>query len=181
MIPASEQSIVLIGHRGSGKSTVGRLLAVRMDRDFLDADDVVQARAGMTISEIFTTQSESYFRELESQILQELATKQCAVISLGAGAVEDERNRERIARMGWVVWLSAPADVLHHRVISDAATATARPSLTADDPLEEIRKKLACRAPWYEGLADLQIDTTAQRPEQIAEAIQRHYSERKSR
>ena len=145
-------SIVLIGYRGSGKTTVGRALAQRLGWPFVDQDDQLVARAGLTIREIFAQHGEAYFRQLESQLLLESLKLENHVVSLGGGAVLAEHNRQAIAKAGHlVIYLRADADELHRRILSDPATAQQRPGLThLGGSVEEIRTLLAAREPLYQ-------------------------------
>ena len=165
------RNIVLIGYRGSGKSTVGRLLADRLGCDHIDTDEVVEAKSRRTIAAIFEQDGEEHFRGLESEVIAGLSSSDGAVISVGAGAVLYERNRKRISELGHVVYLAASAGELHRRVRADLGSETTRPPLTADDPRTEIRNTLAARMGHYRELAELQIDTSGLSPEAVAGRI----------
>ena len=164
-------NIVLIGYRGSGKSAVGKLLAARLGRPVLDTDELIQQRAGCSIAEIFERQGEAHFRSLEDGVIEELRSTRGAVISVGGGGVERPRNRELLAEMGHVVWLTAPAEELHRRITADSASESSRPRLTEGDALSEVRGLLSRRTPWYEELAAARIDTTGRQPAEVAETI----------
>ena len=170
-------SLWLIGYRGSGKTTVGRLLAERWSLPCLDADDLIEERAGRTIAEIFAASGEGAFRDLESLIVKELAERSKAgfqsVISLGGGAILREENRAAIRGAGSVVWLQADAESLLSRIQSDAATAARRPDLTSAGGLAEIRSLLAIREPIYRQCADLEIEAGGRDPVSIADDIER--------
>ena len=170
---SATRSIVLIGYRGSGKSTVGRLLAERLARQHIDTDRLIERRLNRTISEIFEHEGEGFFREAEAAVISELPADR-AVISVGGGAVEDRRNRKRLSEFGYVVWLSAAVEELHRRITADAAGGTCRPALSNDDPLIEIRTKLGARTSYYRELADLRIDTSGVAPSAVAQGIVDH-------
>jgi shikimate kinase len=101
-------NLVLVGLMGSGKSTVGRQLAERLGRSFIDTDAVVADRAGRTIAEIFQTDGEAAFRHMESQIIAEVTSAGGAVIATGGGAVLSAENRALMRQDSLVVWLQAP-------------------------------------------------------------------------
>jgi shikimate kinase len=169
--------IVIVGYRGSGKSVVGSLLASRLGYGFVDADLLLQARAGITISEMFATQGEAAFRALESQILTELLTAPewtHHVISTGGGVVISPDNRAFL-KSQYVVWLTASPEVLHERITGDPATAALRPNLTPTGGLEEVRVKLAEREPWYREVATLRLNSGRQSPEMLADTILSEY------
>ena len=152
-------NIVLIGYRGAGKSSVGRGLAARLGKLFVDTDTIVQERAGRSIRQIFEEQGEHVFREHEARALQAACLHENAVISVGGGAVMNPDNAARLKQAGRVVWLRAPAPILWRRICGDEASARQRPRLTPKGGLEEIVHKLADREPVYESLADQIIDT----------------------
>jgi shikimate kinase len=151
-------NVYLIGYRGVGKSTVARRLAQDLNRDFIDADEELERRAGKTIAEIFADGGEPAFRELEASVLADLVQRDGLIAALGGGVVLREDNRRAIAA-GKVVWLTADAETIHRRVTADAATSARRPNLTAGGGIAEIRELLANREPLYRACADLKIDT----------------------
>ena len=161
----------LAGFRGSGKSSVGRLLAEQLGRTWIDGDDQIEAAAGCSIREIFAQQGETGFRDLEQQAIAALAALPAAVVSLGGGAILRGENREQIRRSGVCVWLRVDVDTVIDRLTADATTAERRPALTALPQREEIEKLLADRGPLYEQVADLQLDTSGRTVAEIAEQI----------
>lgn len=160
--------IFLIGYRGAGKTTVARLVAERLGWTWIDADALLEERAGRTIRQIFATDGEKAFRDLESALLDELGRLQDHVIATGGGVPLREENRARL-KTGTVVWLKAPAEVLWQRLQGDATTAERRPNL-AQGGLAEIEELLRVRTPLYEACQNLTVDAT-QTPAEIAEAI----------
>ncbi|MFM9115953.1 MAG: shikimate kinase, partial [Planctomycetota bacterium] len=106
-LPAGWQNLFLIGYRGTGKSTVARLLAERLSWQAVDADEVLEAQAGRSIQAIFQTAGETTFRDLESQVVAQLAQGERQVVALGGGAVLREQNRVALAGRGVVLWLDA--------------------------------------------------------------------------
>lgn len=164
-------NIILIGYRGSGKSTVGPLLADRLGYACVDADTRLQRREGRTIKDIFDRDGEPAFRDLESELLKDLVAGDRQVLALGGGVVLRRENRDVLRNAGFVVWLAAEVDTLRERIEADAATATARPNLTASGGRDEIVALLAQREPLYRACADLVLDTTHASPEELVEAI----------
>lgn len=110
------RNIVLTGFMGVGKTTIGKRIAEFVQRRFTDSDDVIMARAGMTIPEIFAQHGEAYFRGLEREIALELATQERVVIATGGGMLVDEVNRAALSATGFVVCLDAPPDLIEERL-----------------------------------------------------------------
>lgn len=164
-------NVLLIGYRGSGKTTVGRLLAERLGWTFIDADEELQRRAGRSIADIFQPDGEPTFRDLEAALLRELVTGDRQVLSLGGGVVMRPENRELIQAAGIVVWLTADSETLWNRIRGDATTAATRPRLTSVGDREEIERLLALREPWYRDCATLIVDTRSETPTQIVASI----------
>jgi shikimate kinase len=162
--------VALIGYRGTGKTTVARLLAERLGWQWFDADERIEACAGSTIKEIFARGGESAFRTWEESVVAELTSCRDAVLALGGGAVLRESNRDAIRR-GWVVWLSADAATILQRVAADPSTASRRPNLTTAGGLAEIQQLLAAREPLYRECADFAVATVGKSPEQVAGEI----------
>jgi shikimate kinase len=169
-------NILLIGYRGTGKTTVGRLLAEQLDWAFVDADDEIEAAAGCSIAEIFTREGEAGFRDREARVVAELCSRKRHVISLGGGAVLRDENRAAIKRSGHVVWLTAAPEMILARVAGDANTSTRRPNLTTGGGLTEIEALLAARQPLYAEVASATIDTQERSPHEIAAEILRELS-----
>ncbi len=166
--------IFLIGYRGTGKTTVARELAARLGRDWVDADDVIEARAGKTIARIFAEDGEAAFREMEADAVAELSGRRERVIALGGGAVLREANRQAICGAGGsVVWLTASTDTILERLAADSATASRRPNLTTSGGREEVEALLAKRTPLYRQCATLVVDTERKTAVEAAEEILR--------
>lgn len=164
-------NVILIGYRGTGKSSVGRRLAQRLHRPFLDADEQLEERVGCSIAEYFASDGESAFRDRESEILAELVQQTDAVISLGGGAVLRPQNRQAIRQGGFVVWLQANPETLAKRLHADATTAGRRPALTTHDPMTEILALLEQRRPFYAECAEHTIDTERKSLDAIVDEI----------
>ncbi len=170
---STEQHVILIGYRGSGKTVVGRLLAGEMSRPHIDTDLLIEAQEGRSVAAIFEQDGEPYFRRIESEVIAGLAPNAPAVISIGGGAVAGEHNRKRLRGLGTVVWLQAAPEELHRRIAADRESAASRPPLSTTDALTEVRMMLANRSGWYEELADVEIDTTGKSPAEVAKLIPR--------
>jgi len=165
------QRLVLIGPRGSGKSTVGRLLAQALRWDFVDTDSLVEVAAGRSIAEIFAFSGEPAFRKLETEALKQALARQRCVISVGGGAVASRENRARLENAGLCVCLMASAEELQRRLDADPAGQSRRPPLTQTPGLEEMRQVLAQRRPFYEALAQQMVDTDGRTPQDVAAEI----------
>lgn len=166
-------SIVLIGYRGSGKTTVGRILAGRMGSAFVDCDEIIVARQGKSIREIFSSGGEEAFRKLETGVIAELAGKADHVIAVGGGAILREENRLALAEH-FVVYLRCEAGELLRRIRDDPGTSDNRPDLTdLGGGIEEIETLLRRREPIYRAAMDVELDVTNLSPEQAAEEVAR--------
>jgi shikimate kinase len=172
--PTPCERVFLIGPRGSGKTTVARLLAAALGWQWCDADAELERAAGRTIREIFAAEGEAGFRDREAAVLAELCQRPRCVIATGGGVVLRPGNRERLRRHGLVAWLTADVETLCVRLDGDATTASRRPALTgaasAAAP-EEVAAVLAAREPLYRECADLALDTARQPPEQVVAAL----------
>lgn len=152
-------NIVLIGYRCSGKTAVGRAVAAQLNRAFVDSDDLLEEKAGQPIERIVEERGWPFFRDLEKKVIQELSGRDGLVIATGGGVVIDEENIRYLKQKGFIIWLLAGADVLKDRMGGDQNEGRIRPSLTGQDPVEEIRMVLDRRAPLYEKAAHRKIDT----------------------
>jgi len=144
--------IVLIGMRGSGKSTVGRALAARLGRPFVDVDELIAELAGRSADEVLARDGEPAFRALEERALRLAAQRAVAVVATGGGSVLHADAFASLARGARVAWLDATPELLLQR-----ATARPRPPLTNLPPQEEIRALMSRRAPMYRAAADIVI------------------------
>ena len=164
-------NIYLIGYRCTGKTTVGQALAKRLGREFIDADDYLEAKAGRSIQRIFAEDGEPAFRKLECEVIAELAGRSNTIIAAGGGAVLNEANVQQMKQSGVCVLLEADAKTIHERMQADVRTALQRPSLTDKNPYAEIEHLLAFRRPYYDRAADLRFDTAKVSFEDVVEAI----------
>jgi shikimate kinase len=168
----SDSLLFLIGPRGSGKTTVARLLADELEWPWLDADDVLEERAGQSIRAIFAAEGEAGFRARESEVLAELCRLSCHIIATGGGVVLAESNRALLRSSGRVVWLTADVETLWQRMQADDATPERRPVLTVGGR-EEIAEVMRVREPLYRSCADLIVETGERTPAEIADEILR--------
>lgn len=159
--------VLLIGMMGAGKSTTGLLLAERLRWPYLDSDDEIERRTGMTVPEIWKTRGEPAFRAEESQVLVEACTSVApVVVSVAGGAVLAQENRPLIRSAGLVVWLRAEVSTLTTRVGAGAG----RPLLSSG-PAEALQRLHRERAPVYADLADEVFDVDRMSPPQVVDAI----------
>ena len=164
-------NIVLIGFRGTGKSTVGRLLAKRLERGFIDSDKHIEGTTGKTIKSIFEDDGEEGFRKIEADVIAELSEEDNKVISAGGGAVLREENVRNLKDNGFLVLLEATPEIINSRIAQDKKTTQQRPSLTDRKPLDEIKHLIAEREPAYKSAADFTINTSYVSCEDIVNEI----------
>ena len=151
------KNIVLIGFMGSGKSTVGRELHQRLGYPLVDMDHVIEQRAGKPITAIFAEDGEEAFREMETRLLEEMTDPAAPrrIISTGGGVVGREQNRALLRHLGYVVWLSAPINVILDRTGRNRE----RPLLHTENPAERIAALMAVREPLYQDSSHLKVET----------------------
>ncbi len=160
--------LALVGYRGTGKSTVGRIVANLMSRAFVDADTALEARLGRSIGQVFEQDGEPAFRDWEESVLAELtALPHKAVLATGGGVVLRESNRRLLRRFGVVIWLRAEPGVLAARL----ATDTQRPALTSAGTLDEIGAVLAQRESLYHAVADAVVDTNGKDADAVSHDV----------
>lgn len=155
-------NIYLIGMMGAGKSTAGQVLAQRLGYQFFDTDAVITQAAGCSISQIFAESGEAVFRNLETQVLSQLAAHRRLVVATGGGIVLERMNWSHL-RHGLIVWLNPTLETLWQRLQTD----TTRPLLQDSNPRQTLEQLLMQRQPLYQQ-ADLCIEVT---PEDDAETV----------
>ncbi|MFZ3013432.1 MAG: shikimate kinase [Nitrospira sp.] len=161
-------NVVLIGYRGTGKSTVGKLVAERLGRVLVSTDAELVKSAVQNIPEIVEQHGWEYFRDLETKICQDLAGRDGVVIDTGGGAILRSQNVEGLKRTGKLFWLTAPVETIARRIGAD----TQRPSLTGTKSfLDEIQDVLRERTPKYQAAADYIIETDGKSATQVADEI----------
>ena len=159
-------SLFLIGMMASGKSTIGRILARSLGWPFLDVDREIEKRSGVAISTIFEMEGEAGFRARETQMMDELTSKEGVVVAMGGGAPMFEVNRKLLKR-GFVIELRSSASDILERTRRD----TSRPLLQAEDREKRIRDLLLERGPVYASVADASVITSRANPERLVEKI----------
>jgi len=159
-------TIFLTGFMGTGKSTVGKILATRLGYIFVDLDSCIVEKEGCSINEIFSKKGESYFREIEKEQLRCLVGKNFQVVSTGGGVVIAPENRLDMRRSGVVINLVAEPEILLKRLREE----TERPLLNGAKSLDMIKKMLSERENWYAD-ADIRIDTSGKNVEDVVREI----------
>ena len=164
-----------MGYRGCGKTTIGKRLADRLWQPFIDVDDVIVRTAGRTIKEVFEKQGEPFFRELEARAVKQVCALSEHVISLGGGTLGREENRRAIKNSGHkVVYLRCEPKELHRRIQADPESLHTRPHLTPlCGSIEEIKKMLAEREPFYREVMTTELDVTNLTPEEAVVYVSR--------
>ena len=161
-------NVVLIGYRGTGKSTVGKIVTARLGRTLVSTDAEIVKRVGQSIPEIVVLHGWDYFRDLESQVCQELAGRDGLVIDTGGGVILRSQNVEMLKKTGILFWLTASVDTITKRIGRD----TQRPSLTGTKSfVDEIQDILCERTPKYKAAADHVIATDGRSIVKIANEI----------
>jgi shikimate kinase len=180
---SATNQIILIGYRGSGKSSVGKLLAQQLKWAWCDSDDEIEAGIDVSIADVFAQQGESHFRDLETAAIERLMDASDAdgqVISLGGGAPMQPRNRELWKDRATCVYLKGSARTLYQRISSDESSENRRPDLTDEGGLAEVQKMLDLRSATYQLCADLIVDVDDRTPTEIVDQIEKYYSALKS-
>lgn len=161
-------NIYLIGPMGSGKSTVGKQLASLLNTTFIDSDDELEQRTGVSIAWIFEKEREAGFRQREEAIIAELTQKKNIVLSTGGGSIISEKNRKRLKETGFIVSLTVSIDIQLERTNRRKG---ARPLLKGPNAREKLSALNKARSAIYSALADLTIDTDNQSPTVVSMAI----------
>lgn len=159
-------NLALIGFMGTGKTSVGRLVAESLGFEFLDTDEMIQSRTGRSITDIFARDGEPAFRELERQMVKELSTRERTVISTGGGLPTNPENMEALKSFALVVCLWAGPEKIWERVRHQSH----RPLLHDADPQQKIRDLLDVRKPFYQQ-ADVLMNTDQRSAREVAQQI----------
>ena len=168
------QRVLLIGYRGTGKTTVAAHLTEKTENQWLDTDAEIVRLAGCSIQTLFKREGEVGFRDRETSVLREILAGPCPVIACGGGIVLREENRQLLATTGTTVLLQAPFETLYARLQEDPQSAEQRPPLTDLESEAEIREILQQREKLYIQCADLIVETENKTPEQVAKEIREH-------
>lgn len=161
------KNIVLIGFMGSGKTVVGEHLANTLKTRFFDTDKIIEERLNQSITEIFEDKGETFFRDMESQVIDELTAYDNMVISCGGGSILRSDNVGYLKQNGTLVYLKAPFTVLYDRI----KASKTRPLIATKQPEETARKLWEAREKAYEGVADITVDTAQKSIDEIVDDI----------
>lgn len=159
-------NIYFVGFMGTGKTTISKLVSQRLNMNWVDLDEMIEEREKRTIVDIFRDSGEGYFREVEKDLLKEIAQNGNYVVSTGGGIVIIDENIEIMKRSGFIVTLVASPEVIYERLKDDQS----RPLLQVPDPLTEIKRLIFERAPFYIK-GDIIVDTSFDEPQVIVEQI----------
>jgi len=162
-------NLFLVGPMGAGKTTIGRVLAKLLKKQFIDLDSEIESRCGADIPWIFDVEGESGFRDRESAVLAELCTRSGVVLATGGGAVLRPENRKLLKQNGYVIYLAVSAQELYERTRTDSS----RPLLQVANRREVIERLVREREPLYRELADLTYTGNRRGPKHAAEEILR--------
>jgi len=171
-------NLYLIGYRGTGKSTLAPLLAAKCGWAVVEMDDLIQSNEKATIAEIFAQQGEAAFRDLETQMLRDIASQSNQVISTGGGIVLREENRTLMRATGTVVWLQASPKTIFERLTHNAAQQSVlRPALTSLPLQEEITKLVQDRSNLYAATSHFSVDTETHKLNEVVDIILQHLNQ----
>ena len=160
------ENIVLVGFMGTGKSAAGKKLAEKLHRDFLELDDMIEKKEGMSITDIFEKKGEPYFRMVEKEVVKEASHRKNIVISAGGGSIVDEENFKNLKHSGKIICLKASPDTILKRTQG----LKTRPLLNIPDPKKKIEELLKKREPYY-NKADFSVNTDNISIERVIEEI----------
>lgn len=164
-------NIVLIGYRCTGKTSVGKALAERLGKAFVDTDVYIEEKANMPISDMVAKEGWDFFREKEREAIREMTSSEDFVIAAGGGAVLNKENANNLKNNGVVILLETTNETILERMRADDKTEQQRPSLTGKDPLEEIADVMEIRRPYYQQAMDLSVDTTSKSIQEVVDEI----------
>lgn len=161
-------NIVLIGMRGSGKTTMGKILAQKMGREFVEMDELITRKAGLTIPDIVAKHGWAKFRDIEEEITGEAAGRDNIINASGGGVVTRENNIIKLRKNGVLVWLQAGVDTLVSRTGEDANRPPLAEGRTQREDMETTLKE---RRSLYQQAADLTVNTENKTPEEVADLV----------
>ena len=160
--------LILIGPTGAGKTTVGRVLAAKLNVSFFDLDDEIETRSGANIPWIFDVEGEEGFRDRETRVFADLVSQSNVVVSTGAGVVLREKNRQLLMKhKRQVIWLQVDFKTQLNRLKNDKN----RPLLQVADPEGKLRAMAAEREPFYQAHAAIQVQTSKTNPAIVVRQI----------
>lgn len=161
------KNIVLIGFMGSGKTSIGKRLSIRLKREFIDMDDFIEKKEGMTINEIFATKGEAYFRELEAEICRRYSQPKGKIIATGGGVIKNPENIKNLKTGGIIYYLKSSAEKIADNLKND----NSRPLLNVKDKKAKIKELMAEREATYLQCADRILDVTDTNPDDSCNKI----------
>ncbi|MCR4337526.1 MAG: shikimate kinase [Candidatus Omnitrophica bacterium] len=161
------KNIILIGFMGSGKTSTGKYVAQKLNRPILSSDEMIVQKEGQPIAQVFEKSGETYFRQIEKNVVKELATKSNVVIDCGGGVILDPENIVTLKKNGIIIYLITSPEFIYQRV----KNRRHRPLLNVPDPQSKIRELLEQRQSLYESSADLTINTDGKTPQQVGEEL----------
>lgn len=163
-----KSNVALIGFMGVGKTVIGKALAEKLNRKFIELDSLIEQKAGKSIPDIFEQDGEITFRELEIEVTKEISRELNSVIACGGGIVLNQINIDRLKRKSRIVYLTMSPAVILKRVLSGGGE---RPLLKVANPTLAIRELLRLRKPFYERAADIKINTSKLNVDAVVEQI----------
>ncbi len=166
-----KEKIILTGYRGTGKTSIGKILADLLGFDFIDTDLAIEKRLGESIAEMVGRGGWELFRQKEEDMLLELANRKNLVIASGGGSVMHENAWKKLRRNGLSVWLTVDVKTICQRLAAENDTDDRRPPLTEMGTMDEISMVLQERQPLYEKSSDIIINTEGKAPEEVADGI----------
>ncbi|MDI6751274.1 MAG: shikimate kinase [bacterium] len=161
------KNIVLIGFMGSGKTSVGKALSMKLNLPYVDSDGVIEAEEKRPISQIFEEDGESYFRDKEIEVIESLSERRGWIISTGGGVVLNPENIFNLKRNGLIFYLKTTPSVIYNRIKDDST----RPLVNVSNPLERIENLLRRRTWLYEESADYVVDTSSLTIDEVRDKI----------
>ena len=162
MLPWSGKNIYFIGFMASGKSRIGKSFARMLGWPFYDTDELIEEKAGKSISQIFADEGEDYFRQLETLVIKELSDLKNNVVALGGGAVIRDENWQYLKNSGVTIRLSAPVDILAERIGRNEERPLMA-NMSHEERMKKIEEMLVARQPHYEQ-ADFHFESSDERP-----------------
>ncbi len=165
------KNIALIGFRGTGKTTAGRILAKKLNMLFMDTDSIIEDICGMPVWQIVESYGWTYFRHMEAVVCELLSRKSNLVISTGGGMVVNPENARNLAKNSIMIWLKASPVTIKKRLKKDIMSGKILPSITNSDPLYEVDSVLMEREPYYQKASHFTINTDNMSPEEVADSI----------
>jgi shikimate kinase len=177
-MPAHPSSIILIGYRATGKSTMGTRLAQALGFSFIDTDQAIEQQEGQCIRDIVQQHNWDYFRQKEKETLLKFSTEKNHVIATGGGAVLHQDIWPEIKQNNLVIWLQADIETICTRLANDTISESQRPSLTGADIQQEVADVLTARTPLYKKSSNLTLDAAQTVEDNISSVL--HYLEQSS-